>query len=522
MIKEIFIYDLVNKKYYFQKLKNLKTLFYSKQNNKGKTLILKSILRCLSTGENMQVKEDKIDLKKIFISLKINNNYYARYNEDFYWNGKIIDVLEYNKKIIFEFDNGEIIIPPILNKDNSFSYKYLDQFWTFFYIDSDKTGDFTKQLKNTMFTKKNIDNYYFLLWKQNHKLIENINLFVKEIQDSRIKEKNLNLLNQLIDNSEKIINALSNNININLSDNYINEKITELEKLNKKYIENKLKINDNKKIIEFLISYKYNFYDSILKDLKKEIKIYVPIENEEKEIIISLVDFQKEIFENINIFNNMDEPIRKAKQEIENLEIDMNNDIKKINTIKKEISLYKSSNKNQIVSSLFIDNVLNSDISQVNILKSEINNIKNSLKNIKKDMSKFNKESLNEFDNLYSEFKSKNNLFGGTNSSKYDNFLFRYYLLNQNQVFQKIPLIIDNFGGITIDNPKTELLLSMNDNNQKIFSITYNNIDIFKNNGFDVIDLSSNEQNYMLLSNDINQINDIETKQHYSFINKTK
>ena len=132
MIKEIFIYDLVNKKYYFQKLKNLKTLFYSKQNNKGKTLILKSILRCLSTGENMQVKEDKIDLNKIFISLKINNNYYARYNNDFYWNGKIIDVLEYNKKIIFEFDNGEILMPPILNKNNSFSYKYLDQFWTFF------------------------------------------------------------------------------------------------------------------------------------------------------------------------------------------------------------------------------------------------------------------------------------------------------------------------------------------------------------------------------------------------------
>lgn len=524
MINSVTIIENKTKKFYRCNFKE-KNLIFSDKNNCGKTIILKSIMNALGNKDEMK-KNDNLSIEKdLILIISINNKFYAKFNKKFYSfsnneNAKIEESKKYCKKIILDFienKNVSNIFPPIKMKTGKWEENYFNCFWTFFYIDVDKSGKNENQLKNEMYGKVNLDNYFFSLWNGDYKVFEILNI-LKNSSFENEKNKQEISKNVLIE-LKKIFQKLSENKNeILFLDNSEIEKIKDnLNDLYKKNLQFKNKISNNNNLINHLqtISNSITEKNSFL--FQKKITINVPITNEEtletREYTgeISLDSFFSEfVVNNVLTTNEISKKIKNIKDE--NIEIQ-----KKIQKINYEIIENKENlNKNfskknfNILGEEFFEKAFSSKKEEIKKMEEEIKNKIAETKNSKKDFNEFIKASSRDFKIQFEEFANKNNWKGGTNSSKFSEMYFKYKLLHEKKEFEKIPFIVDALDSTGIDYEKLFLFLS--GDNQKIFSLNskkenkfYN---FFEENKFNIIDLSDKNEN--LISENLENLKDID------------
>lgn len=480
MIESITIIDLEKNKFYSQKL-YCNTLFFSSDNNHGKTVIIRSIIRALGTEENFDKKKDNIDLNKMIIIISINKIEFIRYKKNFFIceNNSIIELnrKEYNDKLLSIFHVG--YIPSIPIKNGNYSNSYLDILFTFFYINPDYNGDFWSQLKCNMYKKNDVKNYFYELQlndydleilEQNENLINSNELLKKDRKEKENLLKNLEIFFNKISNKQMNNIYLSKNIDNEMNDlkKYISNKYKEKWNLEKK-------INENKNIINYLENIKFIInkkYDNEF--LNKEIDYYVLDEKKENEfkLKVKLLDFIQcnEFIKSIYDINVIDEKICEIKEENKNNLLTKETFEKEILEMKNNFNNFILINEINVLSEEFFKIAFEKDFSDLKKIKDDFLEkdkiINENLKNIKKIIS--NSKKL--FDINFEKFKQEYNWKGGTNSSSFSEIIFMYSKLKQISKFEKMPLIIDAFGKMELDLKKKQFIIS--GNNQKIFAIT--------------------------------------------------
>ena len=267
--------------------------------------------------------------------------------------------------------------------------------------------------------------------KLNHKRNDNF-INIKTEKDLKVKGKNINNINMILENKEKgkVFNRKGSNSKFIISTSNSNSKSNRLIEYNNKkknnlfrvksglYRINKKKLlNENKIVSEKIINninnennnkYKTN---QLQNNTKRNTDIIIQIKNKDK------IKLDKNNYNNKNE-EKINTAIIKKGRNIINL--NKNNKLNKINSNKKKIIMYKTDSnfKNELVTSIYIKNsispisVINNNISNDIYILNINNNVEKSFDNRKKlDNNIDPKNCINNLNNTTSKMKIKANGF---------------------------------------------------------------------------------------------------------------
>ena len=513
MIKSIFIGN-IEEAYIYEGFENKINIIYSDDNNKGKTIVIQSIMYCLG---NEPAFPTSFDYKNYYHILHVELD------------GKIIKICRKDKNFIIKKDNQYAFMDnisefkrywnkniqelPVINKNGIPRIVDPELFLQIFFVGQDKKT--TDNIVNKGFYNKK--DFYKLLYSVagvgSDNEIADIEEIKAKIKEKKHKKKLLLKENKILTENSDAIKTLSLT-----SDKYTLTKTLEnIEQVSQKILDFKKERNivasrkiKNEKVIKELRSLNRTINTGKIKCMNCGSEhISYQSANSEFSFDVSTVEIRNQILvgieEKIDIYNEeidrLNEQINTSQNELNSLMEVENVPIEALLIMKKEMEGSEEADKLLFKIEKELIN-LNLELNQSKIISNEEKEkTKKLIEDIVKKMNWFNKfvdsSRSEEYDDL---FTKTNKIYSGSEATEFH--LSRMFAFAK-VLDHKYPIIVDSFRAEDLSSDREEKVLQIfkGVKKQVIFTTTLKKEEVNKynkSNGFNNIDFSKHTTHKIL------------------------